>query len=1238
MNNILHKNTWPASALVVSFLAAVFTPAQAFTPVQQPTATSGVPGNVLLALSVEFPTGLQVSYTSSSYTVTQRYEGYFDNRKCYTYSTANEVFQPVSAQNVNGSCPVNTQWSGNLLNWLTMTNVDQFRSVMTGGTRDTFSSKAGTHPGDTTGRTVLIRSLSDRNSYNPNKNLVVGTAGMPLAGGNKFVRSGGYGSKFIVSNASNFADITAAERLATCAATPLPGAAGTSSCFNIRVEVCVAVGGAVESNCNNGYSGVPKPEGLVQSYANKLRFAAFGYLNETGNNRSGGVLRSAMKSVGPVAATATGVTANTATEWDTATGVMFDNPDPSDATASAVTNSGLMNYLNKFGFAAGYKGNDPVSEMYYAAQLYLRGESPPTNYSDNLTAAYKDGFPVITGSNLKAGQSRDPIINSCQKNFILGLGDIYTHCDGNLPGSTKGTSCVGGTPSDPGGLNVQNLWDITRGLEGLGDTAWVGGSSNATPYIAGLAHWANTNDIRTGMSGKQTISTYWVDVLENTNGQASVAAASLVKSQYWLAAKYGGFDTTLVTGNNPNTVPASWDANADGIPDNWYAGNTPTTMKSGLSKAFSDIANKAGAGSASSAAVTSTRQTSNSQIVYAGYDPANWTGTVRSCTPTQTADQCANSPVWEASRWFKTTSPTLVPTPLTPATRKIFTSWFDGTTFTEMPFQWASLNPAQQTVLNAGDSQGANRLAYLRGDRTNENTLFRKRSDTLLGDIVNSGVSFLTGSGPTVYSGPAFAGHSTYRATTKTRPPVVFVGGNDGMLHAFSGADGKELFGYIPGSVFTNLPALTALSFLHKYFVDSTPMVGDYQKTDSTWGTMLVGGLGAGGKGYYGLDISNQSAFAGSSEGTLSAMPMWEFTAVQDADLGYTFNEPSLNPLTGAYLQIAKVADTGLATGQWRAIVGNGYGSTAGKAGLYLLNANTGAPATKLIADNGPNNGLSAPTPVDTDRDGLIDTIYAGDLLGNLHKFQFSKASGLEYVLAKSGDSAGAWRYIGNVYASNQPITTAPSVTPACDGVGSLVAFGTGKLNESGDTADSATRGFYTVTDNAPSSALTVGETSLATITHVTSASSRTWTTPNLTGKRGWKMLFTSGERVLSNSTLPPDTGAVLFATTKPTGDTCTPGNSGFIMAVGTCSGGQVGAWAVDSSGIIKVSPTYVNTDNTKQVIVCNQDGCKPCAGPTCTPCVGPTCTPCVGSNCPKELGKSGAPRGRYNWREILGK
>lgn len=227
--------------IVFSASLLLTSPVMAFSPSTAPAETQSVPGNMLLALSVEFPTGLQESYNSSTYdtSVSRFYEGYFDNRKCYSYNSTNEVFIPQSGRNSVGGCPDTSHWSGNLLNWLTMTNLDQFReSVMTGGTRDNFSSKNATHPGDNEDRTVLIRSYSDRNSYVTVKTLstALRVAGLPDAyGGSSFdtVRNGDFGSKFFINASNSFTDLDATQQQETCAATVARGLTGMATCFNL---------------------------------------------------------------------------------------------------------------------------------------------------------------------------------------------------------------------------------------------------------------------------------------------------------------------------------------------------------------------------------------------------------------------------------------------------------------------------------------------------------------------------------------------------------------------------------------------------------------------------------------------------------------------------------------------------------------------------------------------------------------------------------------------------------------------------------------------------------------------------------------------------------------------------------------------------------------------------------------------------------------------------------------------
>jgi type IV pilus assembly protein PilY1 len=263
---------------------------------------------------------------------------------------------------------------------------------------------------------------------------------------------------------------------------------------------------------------------------------------------------------------------------------------------------------------------------------------------------------------------------------------------------------------------------------------------------------------------------------------------------------------------------------------------------------------------------------------------------------------------------------------------------------------------------------------------------------------------------------------------------------------------------------------------------------------------------------------------------------------------------------------------------------------------------------------------------VDADGDGLVDTIYAGDLKGNMHKFQFSKLVGTKYVLANPTDTGAAWLYLGKVYASGEPIVSAPSVALSCKGTGLNLAFGTGKLNEVNDYTDTAARSFVSLDDLGDTSSLTVPASDLETITLTpdtlaNGAAVRKWTAPSLIDK-GWRMTFTDGERVLGNSTQPPKTGAIVFGTTKPSGNICIPGNSAYLMSVKRCSGApalqvdgnpDVGGYASDSAGEFKVSNAYINP-NGDPTTVDNQE------------------------NEGHPLPTSTAPKGRYSWRELLTK
>ncbi len=370
-----------------------------------------------------------------------------------------------------------------------------------------------------------------------------------------------------------------------------------------------------------------------------------------------------------------------------------------------------------------------------------------------------------------------------------------------------------------------------------------------------------------------------------------------------------------------------------------------------------------------------------------------------------------------------------------------------------IPFRYASLNATQQAQLDADATKASAILDYLRGDDSNEAGQggaysFRSRSFRL-GDIVNSMAEY--------------------------RDDVLYVGGNDGMLHAFDAVTGQELFAYVPNIVFSNLKELSDTNYDHLFYVDNSPYT---RVMDEIAGggskTYLVSGLGKGGRGYFCLDVSDVSdvtdttATVALREDALAAKVKWEYSAGScpnfDADMGYSFSRAVIVKSEDASINVG----TDLAG--YVVIFGNGYDSANGDAALYVLNPETGALLKKIIVGDGPNNGLSTTIPVDVDNDYKLDYLYAGDLKGNLWKFDMSDSDYNNWDVAyKDTDSNPAPLFrTQNTGSGRQPITVRPEVvTPSSTGPthGYMVLFGTGKYLTAADLSDTTQQTIYGVWD-----------------------------------------------------------------------------------------------------------------------------------------------------------------------------
>lgn len=883
----------------------------------------------------------------------------------------------------------------------------------------------------------------------------------------------------------------------------------------MRAKVCDPTLGTayLESNCT-AYGSNYKPEGLLQKYSNKIRYSAFGYLNDSNILRDGGVLRAQQKFVGPTKPVpgSTAVT-NTGREWDASTGVFTINPDSADATATAaifgtINNSGVINYLNKFGeiTKGNYKTYDNVSELYYAAIRYFKAlpdvpEWTAVGAADAATkAAWADGFPVVTSP-------VDPILYSCQKNFVLGIGDVNTHADKNLPGRLA--TQVGSEPLLPSAVsadtsvNAVTATDKVGALEGLGTIG-----SNATyntAAIAGLAYDSHVKDIRPddasklNTTGKQTIDTYWVDVQEYQTYANN--------NQFYLATKYGGF--TVPTGFDPNTSTALteswWHTNADTFgsnkrPDNYFSGGRPDLVKAGLDAAFSKIA-------AAITAFTTSFSTSLPQVALSGnssfsskYDANNWTGEITASS--LAFDANTNAPTAVEQWKFTDILATQLAGTGWNLNRRVFT-WngtagvaFRATGSTQIAA--ADLLKLDTSYTTGDDS--VNYLNYLRGDQTNEvgstvtgSTKAYRARTKLLGDVVGSKARPV-GAPSFPFSDATNPGYSAFKTTWAARRTVVYVGSNDGMMHAINGAllaaptspatleadanRGKEMFAYVPRALFqgptaANTDGLASLgnsSFTHHYMVNATPSVNDVDfarvpdaskakqtplTTTSDWRTVLIGGLGKGGKAYYALDVTDPVSMAttGSEDSIASSKVLWEFsnaTTGMGGELGYSYGDPL----------VMKTQKYG-----WVVVFLSGYNNLDGKGYFIFVNPKTGALLETVSTGTGtPSNdaGLAQANAFIVDAsDGTADAIYAGDLLGNLWRLDVTgtgsySATGKLVKLATLTDAS----------TNPQPVTSKPSIEVYPGGKKQrFVLVGTGRLLDTSDIASTQRQNFYAIAD-----------------------------------------------------------------------------------------------------------------------------------------------------------------------------
>lgn len=619
----------------------------------------------------------------------------------------------------------------------------------------------------------------------------------------------------------------------------------------------------------------------------------------------------------------------------------------------------------------------------------------------------------------------------------------------------------------------------------------------------------------------------------------SASADTFLGSPLFYAAKWGGYSSDF-------EVAAQDDAAKNNKPydaayltslvkkrdtsDSYFFATDPVKLEDSLDKTFSNVANDTG--SAASVATNSARLAEGSYIYQAQFRSGTWDGSIKGFE-------------FNSDGTIKTTNPLVTSVP---TTRKILVK--SGTDLVD--FNWSNLVSLSLSSIfrispESDDTNAKKRVNWLLGNDTDEFTItntagiFRSRTYTVVdgsttkqvrnvfGDIVNSSPAYV-GAFNYRYDNLSDGGsdYAAYVAKKQKKDPMIYIGANDGMMHGFDAKTLTERFAYVATTTIPKMANLPALDYgknlnKHQYLVDGPVVTGDAyfqgaSETSKSWHSIIVGTLGAGGKGIYALDVTDPD----------KPELLWELTDSDITNLGYVMGKPFIAPLTN---------------GRWGVILGNGVSSSSTSLSELLI-IDLLEPKTKSInMSTGTGTGLSAPAIL-VNAAGQAAAVYAGDVNGNLFRFNLADSDPGNWTTTKlfvAKDSSG------NV----QPITAAPTIG-LNNKLGSkyMVYVGTGKYFDTGDNnaSNSPRYSFYAI----PDLGRVILRSELLAKTFSYSSGNRVMSTanPNWTSQLGWYLDFsdTDGEKVTTKALLIQD--KLVFPTLIPSSEACSYGGKSWLMEV----------------------------------------------------------------------------------------
>lgn len=600
-----------------------------------------------------------------------------------------------------------------------------------------------------------------------------------------------------------------------------------------------------------------------------------------------------------------------------------------------------------------------------------------------------------------------------------------------------------------GGIQ-QNMGFVISGVTDAGGTVrdgvyLVARDENTSPaYFLNVppARWAGHCDATVMPADCATLPTigqaaHTYVFRPNTSGTGS---AQLLKDPLWYVAKYGGYvkeDDDNSAGVGPtrasewDSLPSTSTTTGDGTPDNYFLVQNPLFLKASLRRALENITNNSASGG--NIIANSTRLDTDAYVFQATFNNNRWAGDLLAYRANSSGVSAV--PDWNAASRLPKNADTA---------RNIF-YWSDNIGPNKGDqFLWSNLSTAERALFGTGTA-AQDVFNFIRGSGAREfangGTLRDRSPTTALADIA--------------HSSPAYSRDSE----------VVFVGSNGGMLHAFSTRPlsatnstlpGTELFAYVPSAVLPRLRNLAAVGYNvnHEYFVDGDVTVS--ARVGTTPGrNYLVATLGRGGQGLFALDVTDPYNFTSNDVS-------WEYFPNNDSNSAN--DDPDLGRMLGRPV-IATAAD-----GTDVVLVGNGYNSTNESAALYVFNLTTGELIRKLVVPGttGGGNGLATPGTFDANNNGRIDVAYAGDLFGQVWRFDLSDTDPDNWSVSNGGAPIFTAR---NAAGQAQPIT-AP-MTVAINSVSvdpnfnkRFVFFGTGSYFQSGDPSNTQRQTLYSIVDD----------------------------------------------------------------------------------------------------------------------------------------------------------------------------